>query len=89
MEEVERQGDKRDGSRGDTGTRRGGRPSRRHPGPAFGDVLEGEYEWAIDDQPAKGLMSGRDVLRAGRGALHRISGNPGKVKRRILAWVLH
>ena len=21
----------------------------RHPGPAFGYVLEGEYEWAIDD----------------------------------------
>src|SRR5262249_7187207 len=25
----------------------------RHPGPAFGYVLEGEFEWAIDDQPAK------------------------------------
>src|SRR5262249_51120028 len=24
--------------------------SHRHPGPAFGYVLEGEYEWAIDDQ---------------------------------------
>ena len=23
--------------------------SHRHPGPAFGYVLEGEYEWAIDD----------------------------------------
>jgi quercetin dioxygenase-like cupin family protein len=25
----------------------------RHPGPAFGYVLEGEYEWAIDDNPAR------------------------------------
>ena len=23
--------------------------AHRHPGPAFGYVLEGEYEWAIDD----------------------------------------
>src|SRR5262245_32475147 len=30
----------------------------RHPGPAFGYVLEGEYEWAIDDQPAKVLKVG-------------------------------
>src|SRR3954465_15072435 len=29
-----------------------------HPGPAFGYVLEGEYEWAIDDQPAKVLKAG-------------------------------
>ena len=27
----------------------------RHPGPAFGYVLEGEYEWAINDQPTKVL----------------------------------
>src|SRR4051812_32618381 len=27
--------------------------AHRHPGPAFGYVLEGEYEWAIDDQPTK------------------------------------
>src|SRR5947209_16839757 len=24
----------------------------RHTGPVFGYVLEGEYEWAIDDNPA-------------------------------------
>src|SRR6478735_2913523 len=23
--------------------------AHRHPGPAFGYILEGEYEWAIDD----------------------------------------
>src|SRR5262249_29567178 len=27
----------------------------RHPGPVFGYVLEGEYEWAIDDKPARTL----------------------------------
>jgi hypothetical protein len=32
--------------------------SYRHPGPAFGYVLEGEYEWAIDDQPANTRCSG-------------------------------
>jgi len=25
----------------------------RHPGPVFGYVIEGEYEWAIDDNKAK------------------------------------
>src|SRR5262249_41522590 len=30
----------------------------RHPGPAFGYVLEGEYEWAIDDNPTKVLKVG-------------------------------
>src|SRR5262245_21713945 len=30
----------------------------RHPGPAFGYVLEGEYEWAIDDKPVQKLKAG-------------------------------
>ena len=28
-------------------------PPHRHAGPVFGYVLEGEYEYAIDDQPVK------------------------------------
>ena len=32
--------------------------AHRHPGPAFGYVLEGEYEWAVDDQPARVLKAG-------------------------------
>src|SRR5262245_19219189 len=32
--------------------------AHRHPGPAFGYVLEGEYEFAIDDNPAKVLKAG-------------------------------
>jgi quercetin dioxygenase-like cupin family protein len=60
----------------------------RHPGPAFGYVLEGEYEWAIDDQPARVLKAGETFYEPG-GCLHRVSRNPGKVKTRVLAWVLH
>src|SRR5687767_15080878 len=30
----------------------------RHPGPVFGYVIEGEYEWVNDDQPAKTLKVG-------------------------------
>ncbi len=62
--------------------------SHRHPGPAFGYVLEGEYEWAIDDEPAKVLKAGETFYEPG-GCLHRASSNPGKVKMRMLAWVLH
>ena len=60
----------------------------RHPGPAFGYVLEGEYEWGVDDQPAKVLKAG-DTFYEPAGCLHRVSRNPGRVKTRLLAWVLH
>lgn len=60
----------------------------RHPGPAFGYVMEGEYEWAIDEQPARVLKVGESFYEPG-GCLHRVSKNPGKVKTRMLAWVLH
>jgi quercetin dioxygenase-like cupin family protein len=60
----------------------------RHPGPGFGYVLEGEYEWAIDDQPARILQAGESFYEP-TGCLHRVSRNPGKAKMRMLAWVLH
>jgi quercetin dioxygenase-like cupin family protein/intracellular sulfur oxidation DsrE/DsrF family protein len=60
----------------------------RHPGPVFGYVIEGEYEWAIDDQPAKVLKAGATFYEP-TGCLHRVSKNPGKVKARVLAVVLH
>lgn len=61
----------------------------RHPGPAFGYVLEGEYEWAIDENPAKTLKVG-DTFYEPTGCLHRVSKNPSKSgKTRILAVVLH
>ena len=61
----------------------------RHPGPVFGYVLEGEYEWAIDDQPAKVLKTGETFYEP-TGCLHRVSKNPAaKGKTRVLAVVLH
>lgn len=62
--------------------------AHRHPGPGFGYVLEGEYEWAIDDQPTKVLKAGETFYEPA-GCLHRVSRNSGKVKTRLLAWVVH
>lgn len=63
--------------------------AHRHPGPAFGYVLEGEYEWAIDDQPAKVLKAGETFYEPG-GCLHRVSKNhSARGKTRVIAWVLH
>jgi quercetin dioxygenase-like cupin family protein len=63
--------------------------AHRHPGPAFGYVLEGEYEWAIDDQPSKILKVGETFYEPA-GCLHRVSKNPSdKGKTRVMAWVLH
>src|SRR5262245_1680017 len=33
-------------------------PAHRHPGPAFGYVLEGEYQWAIDGNKPKIFKAG-------------------------------
>jgi quercetin dioxygenase-like cupin family protein len=60
----------------------------RHPGPVFGYVIEGEYEWAVDERPARVLKAGETFYEP-TGCLHRVSKNPGKVKTRVVAWVLH
>ena len=61
----------------------------RHPGPVFGYVLEGEYEWAVDDKPTKVLKAGETFYEP-TGCLHRVSKNPAaKGKTRVLAVVLH
>ena len=61
----------------------------RHPGPVFGYVLEGEYQWAVDDQPVKTLKAGDTFYEPG-GCLHRVSKNPSDRNRtRVLAVVLH
>jgi quercetin dioxygenase-like cupin family protein len=61
----------------------------RHPGPVFGYVIEGEYEWAIDEKPAKRLKAG-DTFYEPTGCLHRVSKNPSdRNKARVLAVVLH
>jgi quercetin dioxygenase-like cupin family protein len=60
----------------------------RHPGPVFGYVLEGVYEWSIDDQPAKKLKVG-DTFYEPAMCLHRVSKNPSeKNKTRVLAMLL-
>ena len=63
--------------------------AHRHPGPAFGYILEGEYEWAVDDNKPKILKAG-DTFYEPTGCLHRVSKNPSKKgKTRVLAVVLH
>ena len=57
--------------------------------PSHGLAIEDEYEWAIDDQPAKTLKAGHTFYEL-TGCLHRVSKNPGKTgKTRVLAVVLH
>jgi quercetin dioxygenase-like cupin family protein len=61
----------------------------RHAGPTFGYVLEGEFEWAIDDQPAKVLKAGETFYEPA-GSLHRVAKNPAaKGKTRVVAVILH
>jgi quercetin dioxygenase-like cupin family protein len=63
-------------------------PPHRHPGPVFGYVLEGEYEWAINDEPIKKLKVG-DTFYEPTKSLHRVSRNPSeKGKTRVLAVLL-
>ena len=66
----------------------GGEP-HRHAGPVIGYVLEGDYEWSIDDQPAKTFKAGDTFYEPTR-CLHRVSKNPpAKSNTRVLAVVLH
>jgi quercetin dioxygenase-like cupin family protein len=60
----------------------------RHPGSAIGYVVEGEYELGIDDQPTKVIKAGETFYEP-EGCLHRVSRNPGNVKTRLIAVVLH
>ena len=63
--------------------------AHRHPGPAFGYVLEGEYEWGIDDGPVQKLKAG-DTFYEPTGCLHGVGRNPSKKnKARFIAIVLH
>src|SRR5262245_26163917 len=60
----------------------------RHPGPAFGYVLEAEFEWAIYDQPAKVLKVG-EAFYEPTGSLHWVTKNPAaKGKTRVMAAIL-
>jgi quercetin dioxygenase-like cupin family protein len=63
--------------------------AHRHPGPAFGYVLEGEYEWGIDDNKPEILKAG-DTFYEPTGCRHGVGRNPSdKSKARFIAIVLH
>ena len=63
--------------------------AHRHPGPAFGYVLEGEYEWAIDGNKPTIFKAG-DTFYEPTGCLHNIGRDPSKKdKARFIAVVLH
>src|SRR5262245_18346109 len=63
--------------------------AHRHRGAAFGYVLEGEYEWAIDGNKPKILKAG-DTFYEPTGCLHDVGRNPSKKnKTRLIAIVLH
>jgi quercetin dioxygenase-like cupin family protein len=65
-----------------------GKP-HRHPGPVFGYVLEGEFEFAINDQPAKVLKAGETFYEP-TGCVHRVTKNASSQNRtRVLAVILH
>src|SRR6516164_746526 len=49
--------------------------AHRHPGPAFGYVLEGEYEWAVDGNKPKILKAGNPFYEP-TGSLHGATGTP-------------
>jgi quercetin dioxygenase-like cupin family protein len=61
----------------------------RHAGPVFGYVLEGEYEHAINDEPARTYRAGETFYEPS-GSVHRVARNPsGKTRTRLLAVILH
>ena len=63
--------------------------AHRHPGAAFGYVLEGEYEWAIDGNKPKTFKAGDTFYEPTR-CLHDVGRNPSKKdKTRLIAIVLH
>jgi quercetin dioxygenase-like cupin family protein len=63
--------------------------SHRHAGPVFGYVLEGEYEHAIDDEPAKIYKAGATFYEPS-GCVRRVARNPNsRTRTRLLAVIVH
>ena len=61
----------------------------RHAGPIFGYVLEGEFEFALGDEPPVTLKAG-DTFYERSGVVHRAARNPSTRNRtRVLAVILH
>ena len=66
----------------------GGTP-HRHPGPIFGYVAEGEFEFQAGDGPIQRLKAG-DTFYEPTMALHAVSRNPNaKTQTRVIAVLLH
>ena len=61
----------------------------RHPGPVYGYVLEGEFEFAVGTEKPRTLKVG-DTFYESTMALHAVSRNPSATaKTRILAVLVH
>lgn len=61
----------------------------RHPGPIFGYVIEGEFEFAVGEGKVQKLKAGETFYEPAM-ALHAVSRNPSaKAKARVLAVLVH
>lgn len=61
----------------------------RHPGPVFGYVLQGDVEFAVDDEDVKKLKAG-DTFYEPSMALHAVMRNPSdKAEARVMIILLH
>lgn len=61
----------------------------RHPGPVFGYVIEGEFEFKIEGKPKQTLKAGETFYEPLL-VLHEIGRNPSdKAQTRVLAVILH
>ncbi|HEX5470833.1 MAG TPA: cupin domain-containing protein [Lacipirellulaceae bacterium] len=61
----------------------------RHPGPVFGYVLEGDVEFAVNDDEARKLKAG-DTFYEPSMALHAVMRNPSdKVEARVMVVLIH
>jgi quercetin dioxygenase-like cupin family protein len=61
----------------------------RHPGPIYGYVIEGEFEFAVNGEKPRLLKAGETFYEAAM-ALHSTSRNPStSTKTRVLAVMVH
>jgi quercetin dioxygenase-like cupin family protein len=61
----------------------------RHPGPVFGYVLEGDVEFAVDDEEVRKLKVGDTFYEPGM-ALHAVMRNPSdEAEARVMVVLIH
>ncbi len=66
-----------------------GSAPHRHPGPVFGYVAEGEFEFAINNEKPKKLKAGESFYEPTM-ALHSTAKNPSdKNKAKVIAVLIH